>query len=60
MNDCAGRHCPAARELARQTTKEGADRMDVIFAYLADPSTLISPCVLPVLPLVLASSLHRD
>jgi len=34
--------------------------MVLIFAYLAGLLTLINPCVLPVLPIVLASSLHRD
>lgn len=34
--------------------------MDLVFAYLAGLLTLINPCVLPVLPIVLASSLHRD
>ena len=34
--------------------------MDVIFAYLAGLLTLINPCVLPVLPIVLASSLQTD
>jgi cytochrome c-type biogenesis protein len=34
--------------------------MDIVFAYLAGLLTLINPCVLPVLPIVLASSLHRD
>jgi cytochrome c biogenesis protein CcdA len=34
--------------------------MELIFAYLAGILTLINPCVLPVLPIVLASSLHRD
>lgn len=34
--------------------------MDLILAYLAGLLTLINPCVLPVLPIVLASSLHRD
>lgn len=34
--------------------------MDLIFAYLAGLLTLFNPCVLPVLPIVLASSLHRD
>lgn len=34
--------------------------MEFIFAYLAGILTLINPCVLPVLPIVLASSLHRD
>jgi cytochrome c-type biogenesis protein len=34
--------------------------MELIFAYLAGLLTLINPCVLPVLPIVLASSLHRD
>ena len=34
--------------------------MDLIFGYLAGLLTLINPCVLPVLPIVLASSLHRD
>ncbi len=34
--------------------------MDLIFAYLAGLLTLINPCVLPILPIVLASSLHRD
>ncbi|MFN3721561.1 MAG: cytochrome c biogenesis CcdA family protein [Paracoccaceae bacterium] len=34
--------------------------MDIIFAYLAGLLTLINPCVLPVLPIVLASSLNED
>ena len=34
--------------------------MEFVFAYLAGLLTLINPCVLPVLPIVLASSLHRD
>ena len=34
--------------------------MELIFAYLAGLLTLLNPCVLPVLPIVLASSLHRD
>ena len=34
--------------------------LDLIFAYLAGLLTLINPCVLPVLPIVMASSLHRD
>lgn len=34
--------------------------LEVVFAYLAGILTLINPCVLPVLPIVLASSLHRD
>ena len=34
--------------------------MELVFAYLAGILTLINPCVLPVLPIVLASSLHRD
>ena len=34
--------------------------MTFVFAYLAGLLTLINPCVLPVLPIVLASSLHRD
>ncbi len=35
--------------------------MDLIFAYLAGALTLINPCVLPVVPIVLASALqaHR-
>lgn len=32
--------------------------MDLIFAYLAGLLTLINPCVLPILPIVLASSTH--
>jgi cytochrome c biogenesis protein CcdA len=32
--------------------------MDLIFAYLAGLLTLINPCVLPVLPIVLASALQ--
>ena len=32
--------------------------MDVVFAYLAGLLTLINPCVLPVLPIVLASALQ--
>ncbi len=34
--------------------------MELVFGYLAGLLTLINPCVLPVLPIVLASSLHRD
>lgn len=34
--------------------------MDLIFAYLAGLLTLINPCVLPVLPIVLATSLQAD
>ena len=34
--------------------------MDLIFAYLAGLLTLINPCVLPVLPIVVASSLQTD
>jgi len=34
--------------------------LELIFAYLAGILTLINPCVLPVLPIVIASSLHRD
>jgi len=34
--------------------------MELIFAYLAGILTLINPCVLPVLPIVLASTLHAD
>jgi cytochrome c-type biogenesis protein len=34
--------------------------MELILAYLAGLLTLINPCVLPVLPIVLASSLYRD
>jgi len=32
--------------------------MDLVFGYLAGLLTLINPCVLPVLPIVLASSVH--
>jgi cytochrome c-type biogenesis protein len=34
--------------------------MDLIFAYLAGLLTLINPCVIPVLPIVLATSLNAD
>lgn len=34
--------------------------MELIFAYLAGLLTLINPCVLPVLPIVLATSLQSD
>lgn len=34
--------------------------MEIVFAYLAGLLTLINPCVLPVLPIVLASSLQTD
>jgi len=34
--------------------------MDLIFAYLAGLLTLINPCVLPVLPIVLATSLQAN
>ena len=36
------------------------DAMELVFAYLAGLLTLINPCVLPVLPIVLASSLNAD
>ncbi len=34
--------------------------MEFVFAYLAGLLTLINPCVLPVLPIVLASALNAD
>lgn len=34
--------------------------MDLIFAYIAGLLTLINPCVLPVLPIVLATALGAD
>lgn len=34
--------------------------MDLVFAYLAGLLTLINPCVLPVLPIVLVSALNAD
>lgn len=34
--------------------------MDLIFGYLAGLLTLINPCVLPILPIVLSSSLRAD
>lgn len=34
--------------------------MELLFAYLAGLLTLINPCVLPVLPIVLASSLQAN
>ena len=34
--------------------------MDIVFGYLAGLLTLINPCVLPVLPIVLATSLQAD
>lgn len=49
---------PARRRFAAASTK--GDLMDLVFAFLAGLLTLINPCVLPVLPIVLASSLHRD
>jgi len=36
------------------------DTLELVFAYLAGLLTLINPCVLPVLPIVLASSLNQD
>lgn len=35
-------------------------KLELLLAYLAGLLTLINPCVLPVLPIVLASSLHQD
>lgn len=35
-------------------------RMEFLFAYLAGLLTLINPCVLPVLPIVLVSALNAD
>lgn len=34
--------------------------MELLFAYLAGILTLINPCILPVLPIVLASALNAD
>ena len=34
--------------------------MDLFFAYIAGLLTLINPCVLPVLPIVLATALNAD
>lgn len=34
--------------------------MEIVFAYLAGLLTLINPCVLPVLPVVLAGALNAD
>ena len=34
--------------------------MDIVFGFLAGALTLLNPCVLPVLPIVLASSLGAD
>ncbi len=34
--------------------------MELLFAYIAGLLTLINPCVLPVLPIVLATSLNAD
>lgn len=34
--------------------------MDLLFAYLAGLLTLINPCVIPVLPIVLATALQAD
>ncbi len=39
---------------------QGVGSLELVFAYLAGLLTLINPCVLPVLPIVLASSLHQD
>jgi cytochrome c-type biogenesis protein len=50
----------ARPEFPGRKQASGSDRMDLILAYLAGLLTLINPCVLPVLPIVLASSLHRD
>ncbi len=36
------------------------ERMEFVFAYLAGLLTLINPCVLPVLPIVLVSALNAD
>ena len=34
--------------------------MEYVFAYLAGLLTLINPCVIPVLPIVLASAVQAD
>ena len=34
--------------------------MEIVFAYLAGLLTLINPCVLPVLPIVLATALQAS
>jgi cytochrome c-type biogenesis protein len=51
------KHLPPFADLP---SPQGAHDMELIFAFLAGILTLINPCVLPVLPIVLASSLHRD
>jgi cytochrome c-type biogenesis protein len=38
--------------------KRDRDGMDIVFGYIAGLLTLINPCVLPVLPIVLASALQ--
>ena len=45
---------------SRLAPNDKAPIVEPVFAYLAGILTLINPCVLPVLPIVLASSLHRD
>ena len=35
-------------------------RMDLVFAYIAGLLTLINPCILPVLPIVLVAALNAD
>lgn len=49
-----------AGEEHRDDEEEGSLPLELVLAYLAGLLTLINPCVLPVLPIVLASSLHRD
>lgn len=34
--------------------------MELVFAYLAGLLTLINPCVIPVLPIVLATAVQTD
>lgn len=34
--------------------------MDLVFGYLAGLLTLLNPCVLPILPIVIATALNRD
>ena len=46
--------------LAKAQTPRHMHVMEFVFAYLAGLLTLINPCVLPVLPIVLASSLNAS
>src|SRR3954447_22798842 len=56
MKDIRGHLCNPARGLPLQTGKASLMGLLVLFAFVAGLVTIISPCVLLVLPLLLSTS----